>query len=490
MIVSKITVTEQPEDRLEGKLPRNHAIDVSSNIALVVGENATGKTAFLRLLASSLEYNSYFNEYGISKFAVDKGVQIDVYTEKDWKRLDAAKFMVLTSSIEKLKSEVKKFGKEIEGTQELLYGEPVAENLLTTDSDYHGHGSFFQPTGISAGKKYNYWDRGGYRLKNFIEAGIIDEKVSAGSLMVDGRWTHKDNDFLPNSTCDNPRITSLEDYVMIDTKKTVSVAALRTLKEYYPQFSFEEEDFLNITVNRLYLEALYDGYGEASFLSEHELTKDVPAEMRQNFAEVIYRIRKKQGEEEVTVIERKRLDELREEAKKLLSEDTAKNRYRFFDLGMGKAIEYRTAIGKDAPAPRFYGVHEKPESDEQQAKRFLSFEENSINSISGEVYKKREVSPGQELKAKLQKTVFDEIDQHFRQSDDSLVMVLDEPSIYLSYGNKKWFSDSVAEAAEKYQGRLQFFISTNDARLIENTPGACYIDFNQSTATHCERLDW
>ncbi|MBS3076048.1 hypothetical protein J4429_06375 [Candidatus Pacearchaeota archaeon] len=57
----KIQVINTHEPRLEAVLPKGHDIVTKSPVTLLVGENNTGKTAFLKLLYSSLVNGHYFD---------------------------------------------------------------------------------------------------------------------------------------------------------------------------------------------------------------------------------------------------------------------------------------------------------------------------------------------------------------------------------------------------------------------------------------------
>ncbi len=65
------------------------------------------------------------------------------------------------------------------------------------------------------------------------------------------------------------------------------------------------------------------------------------------------------------------------------------------------------------------------------------------------------------------------------REDSKLVVLIDEPTVFLSYRNKYRFKDRIDEIVEKYKGRIQFFIATNDAVLIEKTLGALFINLDQ-----------
>lgn len=63
----KIQVINTHEPRLEAVLPKGHDIVTKSPVTLLVGENNTGKTAFLKLLYSSLVNGHYFDYQRISR---------------------------------------------------------------------------------------------------------------------------------------------------------------------------------------------------------------------------------------------------------------------------------------------------------------------------------------------------------------------------------------------------------------------------------------
>lgn len=60
-MISTIQVLHPGTASLEEKLPKGHVIDVANSLVLLVGENGTGKSGFLRLLKTSLEYAQWFH---------------------------------------------------------------------------------------------------------------------------------------------------------------------------------------------------------------------------------------------------------------------------------------------------------------------------------------------------------------------------------------------------------------------------------------------
>ena len=67
----KLRVIDQYEPKLNGVLPKNHEIDLSKRVVLIVGENGTGKTSFLKMLNSSFLNNLYFRKHGVSALYLD-----------------------------------------------------------------------------------------------------------------------------------------------------------------------------------------------------------------------------------------------------------------------------------------------------------------------------------------------------------------------------------------------------------------------------------
>jgi len=72
---------------------------------------------------------------------------------------------------------------------------------------------------------------------------------------------------------------------------------------------------------------------------------------------------------------------------------------------------------------------------------------------------------------------------------DGLLVVMDEPTIFFDYKNKRLFKDKIVKATEKYNGRIQFLIPTNDPLLIDGLEGRCkYIDLYQTPAKSTDKL--
>jgi hypothetical protein len=68
-------------------------------------------------------------------------------------------------------------------------------------------------------------------------------------------------------------------------------------------------------------------------------------------------------------------------------------------------------------------------------------------------------------------------------SDARLCVVMDEPTIFLDAVNKFNFQRKMAEMAERYSGRLQFCIASNDYALIQGQKGGCvYINLYEQPA--------
>jgi hypothetical protein len=69
--------------------------------------------------------------------------------------------------------------------------------------------------------------------------------------------------------------------------------------------------------------------------------------------------------------------------------------------------------------------------------------------------------------------------------NSKLCAMMDEPTIFLDLQNKFRFKNLVLEHTKKYEGRLQFFIATNDYALIKGLEGTCtYINlYNQPASS-------
>ncbi len=74
---------------------------------------------------------------------------------------------------------------------------------------------------------------------------------------------------------------------------------------------------------------------------------------------------------------------------------------------------------------------------------------------------------------------------------DSLALVfIDVPTIFLDYLNRKKFRIKLQDMVQKYSGKVQFFIPTNDTELIDGLEGKCrYINLYQTPAESTNRLD-
>ena len=72
--------------------------------------------------------------------------------------------------------------------------------------------------------------------------------------------------------------------------------------------------------------------------------------------------------------------------------------------------------------------------------------------------------------------------------NDRLIVFMDEPTAFLSYENQQWFRKILMSLLARYSNRLQIFIATNDASLIEKTPGAGFIYTSRGSAQYTKNL--
>src|SRR3989338_8674571 len=67
-MIQKITAINTAYSGLEAILPQGHELDTDSGLVLIVGPNGSGKTALLRLISTSLDFERFFREFGFSRF--------------------------------------------------------------------------------------------------------------------------------------------------------------------------------------------------------------------------------------------------------------------------------------------------------------------------------------------------------------------------------------------------------------------------------------
>ena len=73
-MIRKITAINTGYSGLEAVLPQGHELNTNSGLVLVVGPNFSGKTALLRFLDTSLQFDRYFRENGISRWYEEAGL--------------------------------------------------------------------------------------------------------------------------------------------------------------------------------------------------------------------------------------------------------------------------------------------------------------------------------------------------------------------------------------------------------------------------------
>lgn len=67
-------------------------------------------------------------------------------------------------------------------------------------------------------------------------------------------------------------------------------------------------------------------------------------------------------------------------------------------------------------------------------------------------------------------------------SDAQLIVFMDEPTLFLDYKAQLWFRDQILTLTQRHGDKLQFFIPTNDATLIERMSDCCYINLYEQPA--------
>jgi len=65
-MIDSVTVLDDDYSKLRNQLPRGLELTTNSDVVLLLGPNGVGKTAFLRMLATSLEFHRHFEENGTS----------------------------------------------------------------------------------------------------------------------------------------------------------------------------------------------------------------------------------------------------------------------------------------------------------------------------------------------------------------------------------------------------------------------------------------
>ena len=84
----------------------------------------------------------------------------------------------------------------------------------------------------------------------------------------------------------------------------------------------------------------------------------------------------------------------------------------------------------------------------------------------------------QDKKEKIYNSIEIAVPEKYRERA-SLVVLMDEPTTFMSYRHETQFRERITELSKKYQGRIQFIIATNDAGLIERPLlQPIYLDFN------------
>lgn len=81
-MINKLKVIDANYSGLNQYFPNGHELELDSNIVLLVGPNGSGKTAFLRMLATSINHERYFKS-NAKEIDLDKYKHIKFLSEKD-----------------------------------------------------------------------------------------------------------------------------------------------------------------------------------------------------------------------------------------------------------------------------------------------------------------------------------------------------------------------------------------------------------------------
>ena len=437
-MIEKLTVLETYNPKLDGVLPRGHVIDTDYPIVFAVGENGSGKTAFLRMLNASLLNAVYFRTRGTSKMADFIKIKKLFATTKD-----------------------EKYTNIINEHPELAdYG------LLGEVDWITGAGSFEEGIKTLRKAKLCYPELDYEESRDIVE---IREKIPAETWVLP---SEEEFDILCKKVVD------------LTKRKVGSFLEQRELEG--ERWELERSFRAPYEIWKRINESAYLSPQSPKYFSYKELQKYSPR------PEIF---------DEKYLIDQQLLERLKEQFESLSKTVTDRSVWGYFSPNTENRL-YTIDCSPPASFEKF-DDHEYLVYD-MLGGLFLSAERKNWGKRAADVtedlfakiddfFLNTRIERRFYLERDMQEILFNTLRYYAYFSnkpfaievpqDSQLVVFLDEPTAALSYRNRYRFMDRLVETAQKYSPRLQFFVATNDAVMIEHGPQDAFIDFDAEPVT-------
>ena len=453
-MIQKITAINTEYSGLEALFPVGHELDTDSGLVLLVGPNGSGKTAFLRLLSTSLDFERYFREFGFSQLWEEVGLnrRAELFFDANYKSQEHE--LPLFYFV--------KFGIDERVTRELSN-----RNIKTLQAEFRERGlELSNDASISAIDIGTWRIQDGERTYKVQHGGgtgiaLLNPHILCVYLLNDPqRWVETSIDQL--------------ELGLLGKNPAFDLNPKRDIKEQQGFGFITTSAFEQIRMSRKILAEPTD-YNIWGYLKLHN-TKGGPI-YRQAVLPYAYsgELQQESGNFGDQTIDRTHFDP---------------HRGIYAPQGIGKHLWESIQKGfRDID--RFFERDEARIIYEVKDDRTIRWINNLPEGKLKDWYNKR-------LRTNWD-TVSDSIDEYQGISENPknfekvpegsrLIVVMDEPTLFLDYRKMREFGEQLAETLEKYSGRLQIFLATNDGTLVENATGCRYVSLYSQPAQSLDRL--